>query len=228
MELGNLLFGHSRGAFRVDRASLACDLLNTLLSELGFDSYGRVDESVARRLDAADAWPDGLTPTDRGVDITDESGRLLLRTRAYWWGDDEDPQAGLANLECPPLGFALSWYKYRMRDAYSSQPLDTGIVERVTGLLVPMLRQLYPYVAHPVYSPLEWAGLDCRATSGTPDYDHGHVSVNPDTGLVDAEMISHDDMFHIHATLPDLDRARAWCARRAVRWVQPEERKGDA
>lgn len=83
MEIGNLLFGHSRGRYPVDREIREARELWRMLHVLGFSEYGR---NVFSEIKPPDSLR--IEETRRGATISDEHG-LLMETRAYWWGDTE-------------------------------------------------------------------------------------------------------------------------------------------
>src|SRR5690348_15291655 len=114
MELGNLIFGHSRGEYPVPRVSAfeepIFDLMETIRK--GCSPYG------------------------------DELENDIFEMYTYWWGecscraDEEDvsdgyivlhkPDCGLVrpNFRFKPTGYELRWYKYALRDSYASQDLN--------------------------------------------------------------------------------------------------------
>lgn len=107
MELGNLLFGNSRGAYPVPRDDDWQNCFSTLLRLIDGPNY------------------DGY-----GTEFVSE----VFELHRYYWGDctcgGED--TGSHKPSCPiirpnfayaPTGFSLKWYKYPFRDAYMSQPL---------------------------------------------------------------------------------------------------------
>lgn len=51
MEIGNLLFGHSRGEYQLDRYSAEADRLGNVLYELGLNSYGYQDSDLDKTID---------------------------------------------------------------------------------------------------------------------------------------------------------------------------------
>lgn len=113
MELGNLIFGHSRGEYQIPRTdafeSPMFDLMDTIQKDCS--PYG-----------------------------TDFENDVFTMSR-YWWGDcscgadaedmsDEyivihKSDCGLVrpNFFYKPTGYKLMWYKYAMRDAYANQKL---------------------------------------------------------------------------------------------------------
>lgn len=108
-ELGNLLFGHSRGNYQVDRKyqERFCEVLE----KAGYDSYGCSESG------------DNLYPN--------------FTVRPYWWGDDDAEEATLPNFECKELGLEIAWYKYPLRDSYSNIPFTDEVMEsleRIVGI----------------------------------------------------------------------------------------------
>lgn len=100
MELGNLMFGNSRGEYAVDRHEYA-PIFHDFLKSNGFDEYGY----------HANANENGWFENE------------VFIVRPYYWGEDEDI-AGLPNFEFKPDGTTMSWYKYPLRDAYCNKNLS--------------------------------------------------------------------------------------------------------
>ena len=99
IELGNLLFGNSRGNYAIERDDWQ-DPFVEFLDRNGFTSHGYKEGSDERCF---------------------ENDTFIIRP--YYWGDDEDI-AELPNFEYKPTGFTISWYKYPMRDAYASHDIS--------------------------------------------------------------------------------------------------------
>lgn len=102
MELGNLLFGNSRGRYHVEPRKVYQDAFCDFLYKNGWDGY-------AIRGD--------------GFNAAYEYENDTFIVRAYYWGEDEDI-AALPNFVYKPTGLEISWYKYQMRDAYSNQDVS--------------------------------------------------------------------------------------------------------
>ena len=98
-ELGNLLFGNSRGAYQVEPREEYQEIFQQFLYDNGFDGYGIRDNG------------------DREF----ENDTFIIR--AYYWGEDEK-KAELPNFVFKPTNLEISWYKYPMRDAYSNQDIS--------------------------------------------------------------------------------------------------------
>ena len=99
IEIGNLLFGNSRGNFHIPRDTWQNPFVE-FLDKNGFDSYGYKDYSQ-----------DDFFEND------------VFSIRPYYWGEDETI-ANLPNFVYKPTGFSISWYKYPMRDAYASDDIS--------------------------------------------------------------------------------------------------------
>lgn len=101
IELGNLLFGNSRGNFVIERDEWQ-DPFVEFLQRNGFDMYGYYE---------------------RGSERCFENDTFVIRP--YYWGEDEEI-AVLPNFEFKPTGFTISWYKYPMRNAFASHDIGIG------------------------------------------------------------------------------------------------------
>lgn len=93
MELGNLLFGHSWGRYKIDRKPYE-GLFAAFLEKHGFDSYGFREGSE-----------------DYGFEND------TFRIFPYSW-DEEDAEE--PNFVHKPTGLEIRWYKYPLRDAYTN------------------------------------------------------------------------------------------------------------
>ena len=100
MELGNILFGNSRGKYQVEPREDYQNVFCQFLSDNGFDGYGVYKHN--------NEW--GF-----------ENDIFIIRP--YYWGDDEEKIA-LPNFVYKPTKLEISWYKYPMRDAYSNQDIS--------------------------------------------------------------------------------------------------------
>ena len=100
MELGNILFGNSRGKYHVTPREDYQEVFCEFLDKNGFDMYGY-------KIDSKE-W---------------EFKNDTFIIRPYYWGDDDD-KAALPNFVYKPTGLEINWYKYPMRDAYSNQDID--------------------------------------------------------------------------------------------------------
>lgn len=102
MELGNLIFGNSRGVYPVAREKWE-DRFVEFLDNIECDSYGYLD--VIHNVN------------ERGGITTD---KFIIRP--YYWGES-DVEAEKPNFEYLPTGYKLDWYKYPLRDAYANQDI---------------------------------------------------------------------------------------------------------
>ena len=103
IEMGNLLFGNSRGSYPVERGDLET-MFAKFLENNGFTSYGHLKDK----------------PVNDDY-ISYENATFLIRP--YYWGDDPKI-AEKPNFVYKPTGLEISWYKYPFRDAYSSERLN--------------------------------------------------------------------------------------------------------
>ena len=100
-ELGNMIFGHSRGEVPLDR-------------DVGWeDELFRLFEAYAPDRDCG--W------RECGVNFKNE----VFEVHPYCWCDDEDcPQCGHAtqpNFRHKPSGLEIQWYKYPLRNSYANR-----------------------------------------------------------------------------------------------------------
>ena len=102
MELGNMVFGNSRGTYVIERESVYEAAFMEFLKRNGFSCRGAYNDEY---------------------DVFENDTFVV---RPYYWGDDED-EAEKPNFKYKPDGFEIRWYKYPMRDAYSNQ--DVSVAE---------------------------------------------------------------------------------------------------
>lgn len=105
MELGNLIFGSSRGQYEMNREDFE-DIFHSFLYGIGSDIYGY--------------GPNGENPYETE----------LFVLRPYCWEDDEEMKS-LPNFVYKPLGLEVRWYKYALRDAYCSQNIAPEELEEI-------------------------------------------------------------------------------------------------
>ena len=119
MELGNMLFGNSRGDFPVDRGLQ--DLFTDALERAGFDGYG-----IRRTWD-----PPAPAPVPYNEQAT-ATHHFVIQP----YVDDELDNAALCpNFLDRVTGLKLRWYKYPLRDSYANYELTEE-------MLVPILERL--------------------------------------------------------------------------------------
>lgn len=98
MELGNILFGNSRGEYLIaDRKSFE-DILIPLLQKVGLDERGYSENGYINNT---------------GATFDND----IFTIRPYYWGDDESI-AELPNFIYKPSNIEINWYKYPLRDSY--------------------------------------------------------------------------------------------------------------
>lgn len=110
MELGNLIFGHSRGKYQVARKDWE-DKLAELFDKFGLEYHG----CVAKK---------GMYRGSKTVQVNDRGG---IRTKKfeinpYYWGDDES-EMYIPNFIYFPTEYEIMWYKYPLRDSYANQDI---------------------------------------------------------------------------------------------------------
>ena len=111
MELGNLLFGNSRGRFAVPRGIGEDDFIwqetfIEFMDEIGLDGYGYVENDELEKY-----------KTERGGF---ENNTFIINP--YYWGEDEEVMKE-PNFVFKPTGFTIDWYKYPLRDSYSNKEI---------------------------------------------------------------------------------------------------------
>lgn len=116
MELGNLLFGNSRGNYQIDR-TLYSDMFHSFLENNGFDTYGYHKNTK-----------DGVFENN------------VFIVRPYYWGDDETI-AELPNFEFKPENIQISWYKYPLRDAYCSHDISPEQLKTILDICAESMGQ---------------------------------------------------------------------------------------
>lgn len=169
MELGNMVFGHSRGVYDFDAYSDRAkrdDLLD-MMNELGITVYGQPshDITVLHDRHIEPSWMTGdnafkhVDGEDwRRIDIVDPgTGDRILTFRSYWWGDTDTEEdavsADLPNLEFPAQGLQIRWYKYYGRDSYTNIPLTDELIDDIRMALTPALEEAHRYLPHKEQDP---------------------------------------------------------------------------
>ena len=107
MELGNLIFGHSRGQYHLDDRDRWQDMFWDYFAH-DFDYHMFY---IPERGDEAHT-------TDRGGYEND-----IFKTNPYYWGDDEDIMEE-PNFIYKPTGLEIRWYKYPLRDTFFNQDIS--------------------------------------------------------------------------------------------------------
>lgn len=103
MELGNLMFGNSRGNYEFpDRDIVNSTEWETLCEKAQVNiSYGTPE--VEREFYGFE--------------------NEVFTIRPYYWGDNEETSE-LPNFVYKPTGFKIEWYKYAFRDSYMNFALS--------------------------------------------------------------------------------------------------------
>lgn len=102
MELGNIIFGNSRGEFPITARKEFENVFIPFLEKIGVGDRGydkpHIDETYAT------------------------FDNEIFTIRPYYWGD-KDEICELPNFVYKPTGLEINWYKYPLRDSYMSQDL---------------------------------------------------------------------------------------------------------
>lgn len=139
MELGNLLFGHSRGKYPVPR-DWRESAFQTFLKSCGFDeTYGycrtKDDPHIIRK------------PKDFGY----ENEVFILRP--YYWGYSRR-KSRRPNFVFKPTGYQIKWYKYPMRDAYANMRLTDDEFNDMLEQCIKSVKHLLRQAPNPEHSDM--------------------------------------------------------------------------
>lgn len=122
MELGNMLFGSSRGNFPIDRQGGWEEELYRLSDATGFCFYG------------------------------DRIKNSIFEIFPYYWGNctcgmeklekerTEDCMYNKPNFTYFPTNLTISWYKYPLRDAYISQDISLEEFSKIIDACIRSLK----------------------------------------------------------------------------------------
>lgn len=104
IEIGNLLFGNSRGEYPFpDRKLVNSPEWVSLCKKAGIcNCYGTPEVDDGRDFYGFD--------------------NDVFTIRPYYWGEDPE-KAALPNFLYKPTGLVIKWYKYAFRDSYMNQNL---------------------------------------------------------------------------------------------------------
>ena len=117
IEMGNLLFGNSRGEYRFpDRDIVYSEEWVALRAVLGIDSHGFTEEDN-QYTNARGGYDDGV-----------------ICVNPYYWGED-DAEAEKPNFLDREIGLEIRWYKYPFRDSYMNWNMDAPAVKNYFGSL---------------------------------------------------------------------------------------------
>lgn len=112
IEMGNLLFGHSCGAFSIDRGEYE-PMFQRFLEKAGFDSYGTLcNEAAGHNTFVIHSSSDTVKVENNTFSV-----------RPYYWGENKEIMT-LPNFVYKPKGIEIRWYKYALRDTYCSHNLS--------------------------------------------------------------------------------------------------------
>ena len=117
MEIGNLLFGNSRGNYRLERHP-GQELFSRFFEKIGVNGYGYAEDSSP------------LKQFEKETEYYYIIDTPLFSIMPYYWGLDEDVME-LPNFVYKPENIQIQWYKYPLRDAYSSVPLDEKTLKKI-------------------------------------------------------------------------------------------------
>lgn len=117
MELGNMIFGNSRGEYLVDRNWQ--DMFIEHLYDMGFNGYGNIENDYLKEFVVE------VKSVINEPSMKFENEIFIIMP--YYWGDDEDI-CNLPNFVYKPTGFELNWYKYALRDSYMNQDINDQII----------------------------------------------------------------------------------------------------
>lgn len=122
IELGNAMFGHSRGMFKVERSGEWQEAFWKMLNGAGFDHYGNYgyDDDGNKIEDAPHRDCVKKCPNKRR-DFGFENDTFVIRP--YYWGGNSRA-ARRPNFVFKPTGYQMKWYKYPLRDAYANRDLS--------------------------------------------------------------------------------------------------------
>ena len=114
MELGNIIFGYSRGRYEIDETFFR------FLELLGCDNYGHFYPKDSVRLSP-------VKQNDRGG-----ISFLNFEINPYWWGDSDDEEEvvkpNFIYKKNEKDVVIIRWYKYALRDAYSNIELTKDVI----------------------------------------------------------------------------------------------------
>lgn len=114
MELGNLLFGHSRGAYDIERFP-AQDYFSDFFEKVGLDYHGH---------------PRDGSPLLKYVNSEGLIDTPMFSLFPYYWGEDEEYMA-IPNFVFKPSDIEIRWYKYPLRDSYSNVELSADQIGNI-------------------------------------------------------------------------------------------------
>ena len=125
MELGNMLFGNSRGEFPIpDRESW---------QNIFWEYFGDYFDYHACYMNSTE---DSSHTTDRGGYEND-----IFLINPYYWGEDEKI-AEQPNFIYKPTEFEMQWYKYPLRDTYMNQNISLEYAEKIWKFCIESMKEV--------------------------------------------------------------------------------------
>lgn len=128
MEIGNMLFGNSRGKYEFpDRKLVNSKSWRDFVEILDADEYMCLSNHNQWRHDVA------IRDAYGGWTFCDADGQKIFQISPYYWGEDETLQARHNFVYKPDTSeeLAIDWYKYPFRDAYMSRPVSKTMLKRI-------------------------------------------------------------------------------------------------
>lgn len=107
MELGNVIFGHSRGSFEIPREKFENEigiLFTNFLKLIGLDDRGYPDTFINEKY--------------KTENISFDNNVFTIRP--YYWGIGNKKLENAPNFLYKPENIEIRWYKYPFRDSYCS------------------------------------------------------------------------------------------------------------
>lgn len=111
IELGNLIFGNSRGLIPLERDEWQ-DVIVDALESCGFDGYGHIEDQRLKRFIDCSMFCEHVSH----VVIGD------YEIMPYYWGNDENI-AAYDNFIDHKHNLSVQWYKYPLRDSYANREI---------------------------------------------------------------------------------------------------------
>ena len=106
MELGNILFGHSRGEYPIENRNIVnSKAWQNLLEICNCDSYG---------------YYCGFNKNKTELGGYENE---MFAINPYYWGEEERLME-IPNFLYKPTGLIIEWYKYPFRDSYMNKNLN--------------------------------------------------------------------------------------------------------
>jgi hypothetical protein len=127
MELGNMLFGHSRGEFPVNRHVFQEIFLKEFAYKVGCDSYGYFNNGKDYGYEN-DVFK--VMPYDWDAECTcsiDDEFEKWCESNYH----KEDCRLLRPNFWYKPTNFTIMWYKYALRDAYMNQDISVDEFRKI-------------------------------------------------------------------------------------------------